>query len=234
MSSTFQFKQFTIQQNYAAMKVGTDSVLLGSWTSVKEGNALDIGSGTGLIALMLAQRTETMLIDAVEIDVGAYTQTIGNIKNSNWSDRIAMHNNSIQNYQPNKQYDIIVTNPPFFIDSTRAANSEKNTARHTDELPFDDLIHAVKRLLKPDGIFSLILPITESKVFIELAEASSIYLNKVCIVYPNSNKPAKRKMMEFSFLKTTILKEKLTIETETRHQYTKEYISLTKDFYLKF
>lgn len=234
MSTAFQFKQFTILQSNTAMKVGTDGVLLGAWFKTPEGDILDIGTGTGLIALMAAQRTKTALIDAIEVEQEAFKQASENIKNSNWSNRIAAHNCSIQNYHPRKKYDLIISNPPFFVDSTKAPNSERNKARHTDELSFSDLINAVNRLLNHDGFFSLILPIAESEHFIELANDQNLYLNRTCIVKPNPVKPAKRVLMEFSFYKKDLIQDELTIETETRHQYTKEYISLTQDFYLNF
>ena len=230
----FQFKKFSIQQNSTAMKVGTDGVLLGAWSSTIEGNILDIGTGTGLITIMLAQRTKTAMIDAVEVEAVAYKQALGNVNNCNWSNRITTHHTSIQNYHPNKKYDVIVSNPPFFIDSTKASNSERNTARHNDNLSFIDLIDVVTYLLKPEGVFSLILPITASVLFIELAASKNLHLNKKCVIKPNPTKPAKRILMEFSFHKKEIIKDELTIETETRHQYTREYISLAKDFYLKF
>lgn len=232
--NSFQFKQFTIRQNNTAMKVGTDGVLLGAWSTVKEGNILDIGTGTGLMALMLAQRTKTAKIDAVELESEAYQQVVDNITNCSWSNRIKAHHSSIQHFYPKQKYDVIVSNPPFFIDSTKAAKSERNNSRHTDELSFIDLINTVTRLLNPTGIFSLILPITEASYFLKIANEQHLYLNKECIVKPNFVKPAKRILMEFSFIKSTTLKESLIIETETRHEYTKEYISLTKDFYLKF
>jgi tRNA1Val (adenine37-N6)-methyltransferase len=239
--TSFQFKQFSITQNTTAMKVGTDGVLLGAWCSCREGELLDIGTGTGLIAIMIAQRAKATLIDAVEIEATAYQQTLENISNCSWSDRISAYHSSIQEFCPNlsadkagKKYDGIISNPPFFVDATKAPNSERNTARHTDDLSFTDLIDAVVRLLNPDGIFSLILPITESIEFIQLAKEQKLFINRKCIVKPNPAKPAKRVLMEFSFHKKEIIKEELTIETETRHQYTKEYISLTQDFYLNF
>ena len=216
------------------MKVGTDGVLLGAWSKSTEGNILDIGTGTGLIAIMLAQRTKIASIDAVEVELAAYNQAVESINNCDWSNRFTVHHVSIQNYHPNKKYDVIVSNPPFFIASTKAPNSERNTARHTDDLSFTDLITAVVRLLKPDGIFSLILPTTEATLFIELAAIQNLFINKKCIVKPNPTKPVKRVLMEFSFQKKEIITKELIIETEIRHQYTKEYISLTKDFYLKF
>ena len=234
MDTIFKFKQFSIKQDATAMKVGTDGVLLGAWSTVKEGDLLDIGTGTGLIGLMLAQQTQTALIDAIEIEKQAYTQALENVNNCNWTDRITVHHCSIQNFKSDKKYDIIISNPPFFIDSTKAPDTQRNTARHTDNLSFSDLINSVNRLLKSDGLFSLILPIAEAQQFIELAKQQHLFLNRECFIKPNPRKPAKRILMEFSFRQKEITKTTLTIETETRHQYTKEYISLTKEFYLNF
>jgi tRNA1Val (adenine37-N6)-methyltransferase len=233
-SKAFQFKKFSIQQNNSAMKVGTDGVLLGAWSTIKEGNLLDIGTGTGLISLMLAQRSITSLVDAVEIESNAFKEALDNVQVSSWSDRINAYNCSIQDFKTNNQYATIISNPPFFINSTKAPKPDRNKARHTDTLTFTDLIDSVLRLLKPDGVFSLILPISESQGFIKLARKKELHLNQECLVKPNPSKLPKRILMEFSFSKTDLITEELTIETETRHQYTKEYISLTKDFYLNF
>ncbi len=230
----FQFKKFSIQQNNTAMKVGTDGVLLGAWTTIKEGNVLDIGSGTGLIAIMIAQRSKTAIIDAVELETDACQEAKVNSENCNWSSRIAIHHTTIQDYYPPKKYDLIVSNPPFFINSTKATNSERNSARHTDGLPFIDLIEAVLRLLKSSGLFSLILPLLEAERFIDLAKEQELFLNKKWLVKPTSTKPVKRVLMEFSLTIQPVFHKELIIETATRHQYTKDYISLTKDFYLKF
>ena len=216
------------------MKVGTDGVLLGAWSKAIEGNILDIGTGTGLIALMLAQRTQTALIDTIEIDEAASKEAQENFNNSNWKDRLTISNISLQNYQPNKNYDLIISNPPFFINATKAPKATRNNARHTDTLSFDELIDSVKRLLANTGIFSLILPLNEANHFIKLALQSKLFLNRKCLVKPNPSKSAKRVLMEFSFSERELVEEELTIETENRHEYTKEYISLTKDFYLKF
>ncbi len=232
--SSFQFKKFSIQQKSTAMKVGTDGVLLGAWSNISEENILDIGTGTGLIAIMLAQKTENSIIDAVELEVEAYKEAQQNIKNSKWANRITANNCAIQNYTTDKKYDLIISNPPFFTASTKAPNSDRNSARHTDDLSFKDLIEAVVKLLKLNGTLSLILPVTEAEHFIDLAKQKQLFLYRKCIVKPNPTKPAKRTLMEFSFSPNDVIQEELTIETETRHQYTKEYISLTKDFYLKF
>jgi len=230
----FKFKQFSIHHNNTGMKVGTDGVLLGAWISIREGNILDIGTGTGLIAIMLAQRSKKTLIDALEVEDEAYKQAKENIAACNWKNRISTHHIPVQNFKPTTKYDLIISNPPFFLASTKAPNEERNTARHTDSLSFDDLIASVIRLLNSDGIFSLILPINEAELFTDLATTQHLFLNKKCVIKPNPTKSAKRVLMEFSFSKTDIVSEELTIETATRHQYTKEYISLTQDFYLKF
>lgn len=216
------------------MKVGTDGVLLGAWSKTTECNTLDIGTGTGLIALMLTQRTKTALIDAIEIDEVASKEAQENFNTSNWKDRLTIINKPLQNYTPQKKYNLIISNPPFFIDATKAPETNRNTARHTDTLSFNELIKATKRLLSDDGIFSLILPTNEASHFIKIAFEAQLYLNRKCLVKPNPTKAAKRVLMEFSFNETTIIEEELTIETEKRHIYTEEYITLTKDFYLKF
>lgn len=232
--NTFLFKQFSITQENTAMKVGTDGVLLGAWSKAIEGKILDIGTGTGLIALMLAQRTKTALIDAIEIDKLASEDAQKNFDNSVWKERLISFNSPLQDFQPQKEYDLIISNPPFFINATKAPEINRNNARHTDSLSFDELISSVKRLLANTGIFSLILPINEANHFIELAQLNKLFLNRKCLVKPSPTKAAKRTLMEFSFTKKEIVEEELTIETENRHEYTKEYISLTKDFYLKF
>lgn len=242
--SNFQFKQFTIQQDLCAMKVGTDGVLLGTWATATGNNILDIGSGTGVISLMLAQRNPNGNIDAIDIDENAFQQTIQNINNSRWSDRINGYHSSLQEFTPEKKYDLIVTNPPYFIASTKAPNPSRNAARHTDHLSFNDLIEGVKRLLTPTGIFAIILPTDEAHFFIEQATLNQLQLTRRCNVYPNPSKAVKRILMEFSCFDSAqqpnsttnqvVQEDTLIIETDQRHVYTKEYIKLTQDFYLKF
>lgn len=230
--ASFQFKQFTIKQDKCAMKVGTDGVLLGSWVSPVKGNLLDIGCGTGLIALMIAQRVQDAKIDAIDINELAYFQALENVESTSWRKRVNVHHSSLQQFNQDKKYDLIFTNPPYFVQAFKAPNEARNTARHTDELSFDVLLDSVVNLLLKSGVFSLILPVKESNYFIELAVNKGLFLNRKCEVKPNYIKPVKRIMMEFSFTETQLKEESLTIETEKRHHYTKEYISLTQDFYL--
>ena len=157
----FKFKQFSVNQDNCAMKVGTDGVLLGAWCDVESAKmVLDIGTGTGLIALMIAQRTDCALIDAVEIDKSAYVQASGNFKDSRWCGRIGVFNLDFKQYvdECNTKYDLIVSNPPYFENSLKSSNLERTMARHTDSLSFDELLHGASMLLSESGIISLIVP----------------------------------------------------------------------------
>ena len=230
----FKFKQFTIKQNLCAMKVGTDGVLLGAWSNIPNGNVLDVGSGSGLISLMIAQRNTEVEIDAIDIHKDAFLQTQENVNESTYSERIHVYHTAIQLFETTKKYDLIISNPPFFNNAYKSTDLAKNIARHTDELPFDVFIEKVKELLTDDGILSLILPIQESLLFTELALKKRLHLNRKCWVKPNYEKEPKRVLLEFSFSQSEILDELLVIETEKRHHYTEEYRNLTRDFYLKF
>lgn len=234
MSAKFQFKQFSIAQNLCVMKVGTDGVLLGAWTKTPNGAVLDIGSGTGLIALMIAQRNANSTIDAIDLNKNAFLQTKANIENSPWHNRVTAHHIALQGFMPDKKYQLIVSNPPFFVNSSKSGNEAKNLARHTDELSFNDLLQSVINLLLPDGLFSVVLPFMAATEFMELAKTHQLYLNRLCEVKPNLAKPPKRVLMEFSLLEKKLEATTLTIETNQRHIYTPAYQNLTKEFYLEF
>jgi len=231
--SIFKFKQFEIAQNKSAMKVGTDGVLIGAWTACnKATNILDIGCGTGLISLMLAQRNDAAVITGIEIEENAFLQSQDNFNNSKWSQRLSIIHTSLQVYQSNTKFDLIVSNPPFFSSSTKSVDSERNLARNTHTLPFKYLIEKSKALLDKNGKFIVIIPFDSKTKFCDLANNNNLFLNKICFIKGNISSPIKRIMMEFSFAKSELIKEELTIEID-RNQYTKEYISLCKDFYLK-
>lgn len=230
----FRFKKFTINQDRCAMKVGTDGVLLGAWVHTNGAKKiLDIGTGTGLIALMLAQKS-TASIDAIDIDKDAYDQAKENVKNSEWKNRIHVYHSSLQhfaNFSKNK-YDLIVSNPPFFADAYKAGTEARNIARHTDEtLSFNDLITGVKNLLQPDGKFCVILPFKEGNDFVEKAEADNLYIQKLTRVKTKTKKQEKRLMIEFGLQKSNPLEDDIVIQEEDL-SFTKEYIELTKDYYL--
>ena len=231
--SDFKFKQFEVAQDKSAMKIGTDGVLLGSWSDLENSrNILDIGCGTGLICLMAAQRNPSSLITGIELEVNAFRQAIENCKKSKWSNRISIIYSSLQSFNSSSKFDLIISNPPFFSGSTKSEDSERNLARNNHTLPFKYLIEKSKALLDKNGKFIVIIPFASKTKFCDLANNNNLFLNKICFIKGNISSPIKRIMMDFSFAKSELIKEELTIEVD-RHQYTKEYISLCKDFYLK-
>jgi tRNA1Val (adenine37-N6)-methyltransferase len=232
----FVFKQFEVQQDKCAMKIGTDAVLLGSWTSITSNpfSILDIGAGTGVLGLMLAQRSNAELIDAIEIDDDAYEQCVDNFEASPWGDRLFCYHASLEEFvdEIEDSYDLIISNPPFYSDDYKSTNAQRDIARFTDAMPFDHLLESVSKLLSEDGIFSVIIPFKEETSFIDLASKFNLFPLKILRVQGNTTSEFKRSLLEFSFHKMDIITDSLIIETE-RHQYTEDYINLTKDFYLK-
>jgi tRNA1Val (adenine37-N6)-methyltransferase len=219
------------------MKVGTDGVLLGAWCNVKNaGSVLDIGTGSGLIAIMQAQRNSKCFIDGVETDLESYSQAVSNANNCPWKSRIAMHHTSFQDYwmQCNKTYDMIVSNPPYFQNSLLNPSAERSAARHSHSLSMDDLIDGVITLLDPSGSYHMIMPVTEALIFIGKAEAKSLFCRKITSVLPNPGKSPKRLLMEFKHSKGDVENSELIIELGKRHEYSEEFKALTKDFYLYF
>ena len=236
MAKPFKFKQFAIQQDRCAMKIGTDGVLLGAWTSLQNNpeSILDIGAGTGLIALMLAQHSGAETIDTLEIDEDAYEQCVDNFEASPWGDRLFCYHAGLDEFLDDieDQYDLVVSNPPFYSEEVPSGNSARDIARQNQSLPFEELIEGVSKLLTPSGVFSTIIPFKEEGQFIELAEQVGLYPEHITRVKGNPSSEMKRSLLQFSFNKKKALIDELIIEIE-RHQYTPEYIALTKEFYLK-
>ncbi|NND78265.1 MAG: methyltransferase [Maribacter sp.] len=236
MSKSFKFKQFAIHQDRCAMKIGTDGVLLGAWTSLVSGpnSILDIGSGTGLIALMLAQRSVAETIDALEIDENAYEQCVSNFEDSPWGDRLFCYHAGLDEFidEIEDQYDLIISNPPFYTEEVSSGNDSRDMARQNKSLPFDELIEGVSKLLSQTGIFTTIIPYKEEESFVALAESSGLFVNKITRVKGNPSAEIKRSLLQISFTEDMIIKDDLSLEID-RHQYTQEYIELTKEFYLK-
>jgi Predicted O-methyltransferase len=236
----FRFKKFTVRQDGAAMKVGTDGVLIGAWARLTSSHEryLDIGAGTGLIALMLAQRTEGTgaKIDAVEIDNGSYIQALENIKASEWGGKISAFNLTIQEFaaRTDNKYHHIVANPPYFVNSLLPHSEARSAARHTSSLSYSDLLSCVSKLLTPEGVFSVIIPSAAETTFMETAAVYGLYASRKCLVFPLGNGPAKRVMLEFSHTTGSVSATSLVIETGPAGEYTPEYRELTRDFYLKF
>lgn len=298
----FSFKQFTVWQEHAAMRVGTDGVLLGAWCDLsscvsvvipdestdrrqpenvcpadpsqildssnrdqtvwddhvqdereksvcgaqngadaetkKVGRVLDIGSGTGVIALMVAQRTSNAQIDAVEPDSGSCEDALRNFAESPWADRLHLHDVTLQEYvsryAEKVQYDLIVSNPPYFVDSLKAPDPVRNAVRHAVSLPFEELLDGVKALLAEHGRFAVILPVTEGVLLEKLALERSLHCVRKCLVQTKPGVPPKRVMMEFGRKSVPLHSDLLIMETERQQEFTEEYRRLTRDFYLKF
>lgn len=228
----FKFKQFTIVHEKSGMKVGTDGVLIGAWATHHDAqNILDIGCGSGLIPLMLAQRTSAHIV-GVEIDKLAAEESIDNIQKSPWTNRIEIVNKPIQEYQPGHTFDLIVSNPPYFTNGPMSPNQARKNARHTDTLCFNDLLSSAARLLKPDGSFCIILPAEHEKEITSMAADNNLHLNEVCYVKPKKEAEPKRILFHFNFFKAEDpIQKEIFIEKE-RHVYSDDYIDLTKDFYL--
>ncbi|MEI6754151.1 MAG: tRNA1(Val) (adenine(37)-N6)-methyltransferase [Paludibacter sp.] len=230
----FSFKQFTVFQGRCAMKVGIDGVLLGAWTSV-EGckNILDVGTGTGLIALMLAQRTEALII-GIDIEKDAVDQAIENVKNSPWKEQINILEQSFQDYAntSNERFDLIISNPPYFVNSLKAPTENRSTARHTDSLSHRELIENAMKILSPIGRISLILPLNEGIECIRIAKSLRLFCSKRVNVYPKRNGEIKRLLLEFKTAQAETEVTPLIIE-ESRHQYSAEFTEIAKDYYLK-
>ena len=247
-SACFKFKQFTVWHNRCAMKIGTDGVLLGAWCPVGElrslgvqgfrtsgvpTKVLDAGTGSGLIALMLAQRIPGAQITAIDIDAGAVEQAKYNFGVSPWSDRLECHQQALQELEGEGIYDLIVSNPPYFQDSLKNPDSQRAMARHTDTLSYEELLKHSARLLTKEGIISLVLPIEAEQQIITLAQSLGLYPTHITHVYPKPGKAAKRLLIAFSPLASRLspIAYSLTLESETAPR-SEAYIELTKEFYL--
>jgi tRNA1Val (adenine37-N6)-methyltransferase len=230
---SFHFKKFTVCQDKCAMKVGTDAVLLGSWVDAHDAKTgLDIGTGTGIIALMIAQKT-TAMIDAIDIDENAVMQAKDNVSESPWKDRINVRHISLQDYchESKTKYDLIVSNPPYFDETFKPAEEGRNNARHTDNLSFEDLANGVRLLLNEEGKFYVILPLTEGTLFIEKMKVEGLFLNELVNVKPKIDRPVKRLLMQFSFHRTPLITGELVIHHDDQ-SYSDDYVELTKEYYL--
>ena len=236
MNKPFQFKQFSVNQDQCAMKIGTDGVLLGAWTSIENNpfSVLDIGAGTGILSLIIAQQSQAQVIEALEIDDLAYEQCVDNFEQSPWNDRLFCYHASLEEFAEEIEdtYDLIICNPPFYSETYKTENSQRDLARFQDAMPFEHLLESVITLLSEDGLFSVIIPFSEEDKFIDLASRVALFPKRRTRVKGTPESEVKRSLIEFSFSKTEIITSVLIIET-SRHNYTEDYINLTKDFYLK-
>jgi len=235
----FYFKEFALDQDQCTMKIGTDGVLLGAWADVQGAQQiLDIGTGTGLIGIMLGQRTKDSQakIVAVEIEDQAFQQAIENAEKAPWGERVEVVFSAVQDFakehQTQEKYDLIVSNPPFFSGGTFSKNQERNSVRHTVKLPHGDLLSAVRSLLAPNGKFSVVLPLIEGMRFQELALDYNLFCTRITKVRPKINKSVARLLLQFEKQEKEAEISELVIQKEGRNNWTAEYIRLTKAFYL--
>ena len=232
----FKFKAFSVIQDKCAMKVGTDGVLLGAWVNIDPGleSILDIGTGSGLIALQMAQRSDAELIDALEIETNAFEQAVENFENSDWSNRLFCYHASLQEFEEeiDEKYELIISNPPYFNDSFKALKEDRATARHTGSLNFYELLSATARLLAEKGSCAFIIPFKEEENFIQITKNNGLFPSRITRVRGNSKSDLKRSLLQLISTDISPIINELTIELE-RHVYTATYVDLVKDFYLK-
>ncbi|MBO6631686.1 MAG: methyltransferase, partial [Psychroserpens sp.] len=208
----------------------------GAWTDLHPTteSVLDIGTGTGILALMIAQRSQAELIDGIEIDDSAYEQCVDNFEHSPWGDRLFCYHASLEEFvnEIDDHYDLIISNPPFYPDYSKSGNEARDLARFQDAMPFDHLIESARQLLTPTGRLVVIIPFSEESRFLNLSRAQDLFARKILRVKGAPNTEFKRSLIDLSFQKTDPIINDLIIET-SRHEYTDDYIALTKDFYLK-
>ena len=234
----FKFKQFSIDQDRCAMKIGTDGVLLGAWSSLdhRPESILDIGTGTGLIALMLAQRSDAELIDALEIEENAYEQAVENFEKSDWGDRLFCYHAGFDEFmeemKDEEKYDLIISNPPFYSEDFKSGNENRDQARFADALPLSELIEGASLLLSEKGHFDLIIPFSEETDAINIAKEHNLFARQITRVKGTETSPIKRSLISFSFENRETRFDELILEI-SRHNYTEEFKALVKDFYLK-
>jgi tRNA1Val (adenine37-N6)-methyltransferase len=229
----FTFKQFGVHHDKSSLRVGTDAVLLGAWADISDShNILEIGTGCGVIALALAQRSEASII-AIEIDQSSSFQAQENFHISPWKERLKSIHCSLQEYQNEFSFDLIVSNPPFFDNAFKAPDEKRNNARHTDTLSFEELVHSASNLLTSNGRFCVILPYDQHINFETICLSKGLYLSNILKIRPKSGKEFNRVLMSFEKKNTVPSSATLIIRNED-NSYTSDYKELTKDFYLKF
>lgn len=231
----FSFKQFDVHDEACAMKVGTDGVLLGAWADVEgDSSILDVGTGSGLVALMVAQRNAKALITALDIEPGAVCQAVENVERSGWAGRISVVEGDVRSYSSEQKFDHIVSNPPYFADALHSPDSARTMARHTSSLSFDELVASAIRLLRAEGRLSVVLPTEAASVFRRVA-FGRLHLTRLMDVATRCGDEPKRTLMEFRATAATPMPRcrQMTIHAADG-SYTEQYRRLTEEFYLKF
>jgi tRNA1Val (adenine37-N6)-methyltransferase len=230
----FAFKQFRVQQDRCALKVGTDGVVLGAWATVEGAKRiLDIGTGTGLLALMAAQRAADAWIDAVEIDEASAEQAAENVAASPWAGRVRVHRMDVRRMRASEPCDLILCNPPFYGGEMDSPDARTGVAKHSGELSFEQLIEVVRTLLAEDGRFACIIPLNREAELLELAEGAWLGVERRCVLHYLEGRPPKRVLLELVRGGGPAVKEELTVE-HAPGAFTEAYRTLLKDFMLKF
>lgn len=228
----FSFKQFTVWHDQCAMKVGTDGVLLGTWANVSDAKTiLDIGTGTGLMALIAAQRNSEANITGIDIDFAATEQAAENVKKSPWKDRIKIELDDVRKFRPEKSFDAILCNPPYFQNSLKCPDQQRAIARHTDALSLDELLGCVRKLINDNGEFSVILPCIEGKELENLAFIHSLYTARRTYVHTTSESAPKRILLSFKKTQVPVVEKHLTIGRD-KSSYSEEFKNMVAEFYL--
>ncbi|CCQ09390.1 tRNA (adenine37-N(6))-methyltransferase TrmN6 [Pseudoalteromonas luteoviolacea B = ATCC 29581] len=230
--SSFEFKQFNVRQTHAAMKVSTDGVLLGAWVDLRSvKRILDIGTGTGLLALMCKQRCPEAKISAVEIDEQALIDAEYNFTHSPWED-LNLVPGAVQNVVVAEPFDLVISNPPYFNDSLKGPTDSRNTARHTDSLSFSELVEAFVAHSHSLSRMAVVLPCHEAQIFISVAAEAGLSLRRHCLVKTKPSKAPSRSLLELAWFSGVMMQEELTIQNENGH-YSDEFTALCRTFYLK-
>ena len=230
----FRFKQFSVYQGLCAMKVNTDGVLLGAWAEVSGAkNIIDIGTGTGVIAMMMAQKNQTAHIDAIDIDEEAFTQAGKNFKDTPWAERLSPHHVSLQNFSPEKKYDVVISNPPYFFKDFQSVYAQRNIAKHSTELSYEDLASGIARLMSDEGRAFLVLPIFNFAAFEEIALRAKLFVTQKAEVTAIKGKQPYVVLLQLEKVQRETILSKIDIH-EADGSFTQQYKAITKDFYLKF
>ncbi|MFN8316943.1 MAG: methyltransferase [Chitinophagales bacterium] len=233
-NTSFQFKQFAVEQAHCAMKVNTDGVLLGAWANASEAaRILDIGTGTGVIALMMAQQYSAALIDAIDIDAGAAGQAKANVECSAWNERMRVYHSALQDFKPAYSYDFIISNPPYFVNDLKPADARKTVAKHSVDLSYEELLTHVNRLLSDNGTFALVIPYFNKALFLEKAAGFGLFVSSALRAQAREDKVPYLALLQLERRKGEEHEEGLAIQTLSG-EYTAEYKALTQAFYLKF
>lgn len=234
MSQPFRFKQFSVADDRCGQKVGTDSILLGSWANAADVHrVLDIGTGCGLLALMLAQRFSSAAITAIEIDTSAFEQAQQNFHASPWANRLTANHTDASKFTSTKLFDLIVCNPPYFKAACGSNHDSRTIARHEDQLTFIDLTKVAATLLSQQGRFCTVLPFDRALEFTDITAQHQLHLVRRCDVQPTPTSNPKRSLLAFGLQKTEALDCTDLVLEEARHQYAAGYMKLAKDFLLK-